>query len=99
MAPFDKTTFYFTSTTESSAVLFGWTTIHSEAHLNAGKINDAFLKEWEYVRVLIIDKISFFVCGKNINNLDKILKRLKGAPDDKLFGGVSIIFSGDFHQL
>jgi hypothetical protein len=73
--PFVEATFYFTSTTGSSAVLFGGTTIHSAAHLNAGKINDAFVKEWEYVRVLIIDEISV-LCGKDMNNLDNKLKRL-----------------------
>jgi hypothetical protein len=60
--------------------------------------DDVFVKEWEHVRALIIDEISFF-CEQDMNNLDNKLKRLKGTPDDKLFGGVSIILSGDFHQL
>ncbi len=35
--PFDATTFSFTSTTGSSAALFGSNTIHSAAHLNKKK--------------------------------------------------------------
>jgi hypothetical protein len=55
-----------------------------------------YVREWENVHILIIDKISFF-CGKDMDKLDKKLKRLKG--NQELFGGVSIIFLGDFHQL
>ncbi len=40
LVPFDETTFYFTATTGSAAALFGGTTIHSAAHLNAGKIKE-----------------------------------------------------------
>ena len=36
--PFHDTTFYFTSTTGSSAALFGGNTIHSATHLNKKKL-------------------------------------------------------------
>ncbi len=40
LVPFDETTFYFTVTIGSAATLFGGTTVHSAAQLNAGKIKD-----------------------------------------------------------
>ena len=95
--PFDATTFSFTSTTGSSAALFGGNTIHSAAHLNKKKNIDAYREEWKLVRFLIIDEISFFKCT-DMRNLNEKLKRLTG--DTHLpYGGVSIVFSGDFHQL
>jgi len=51
----------------------------------------------EGVRILIIDEISFFTTS-NIAKLDKQLKKLTGRHD-MVYGGVSIVFSGDFHQL
>jgi hypothetical protein len=94
---FDDVTFYFTSTTGSSAALFGGTTIHSAAHLNKTKITDAMRRVWrEQVRILIIDEISFFKAS-DMKKLDGNLRRLTGV--NKAYGGVSIVFSGDFHQL
>jgi len=95
--PFDDITFYFTSTTGSSAALFGGTTIHSAAYLNKTRLTDAMRQIWrEQVRILIIDEISFFKAS-DIRKLDEQLKKLTGV--NKVYGGVSIVFSGDFHQL
>lgn len=95
--PFDDITFYFTSTTGSSAALFGGSTIHSAAHLNKTRLTDAMRQVWkEQVRLLIIDEISFFKAS-DVQKLDSKLKRLTGV--NKAYGGVSIVFSGDFHQL
>ncbi|KAL7450493.1 hypothetical protein ACHAWC_005221 [Mediolabrus comicus] len=95
---FNDYTFYFTSTTGSSAALFGGTTIHSAAHLNKTRITETMRTIWLHdVRILVIDEISFFQVS-NIEKLDKHLKRLTGR-NDLPYGGVSVIFSGDFHQL
>jgi len=94
---FNNITFYFTSTTGSSAAIFGGMTIHSAAHINKKSVNDNQRKEWEDVRILIIDEISFFKVGE-MQKLDKKLKSLTGCYD-KPYGGISIVFSGDFHQL
>jgi len=94
---FDDITFYFTSTTGSSAALFGGMTIHSAAHMNKTNISDALRSEWDNVRILIIDEISFFTVT-DMQKLDKQLKRLTGRTDCP-YGGMSIVFSGDFHQL
>ena len=94
--PFDDNTFYFTSTTGSSAALFGGMTIHSAAHLIKRNITEEMCKVWESVIILIIDELSFFKVS-DMNNLDRKLRRLKKC--DKKYGGVIIVFSGDFHQL
>jgi len=47
--------------------------------------------------MLVIDEISF--CRQSIlEELDKQLRQLK-SRSDKSYGGVHIIFIGDFHQL
>ena len=94
---FDNTTFYFTSTTGSSAAMFGGNTIHSAAHLNKKRITDKLRRDWEHIKLLVIDEVSFFKVSE-VKKLDKQLKKLTERRDLP-FGGVSIVFSGDFHQL
>ncbi|KAL7533610.1 hypothetical protein ACHAXR_006767 [Thalassiosira sp. AJA248-18] len=77
--------------------MFGGNTIHSAAHLNKKNITDTLRKEWEGVRLLVIDEVSFFKVSE-VRKLDKQLKKLTERRDLP-FGGVSIVFSGDFHQL
>jgi hypothetical protein len=91
--------FYFTSTTGSSAALFGGHTIHDAAFLNGQEKNISNKKrqEWQNVRILIIDEISFFTTS-SLEKLDRHLKNILGCQN-KPFGGMSIVFSGDFHQL
>jgi len=94
--PFDETTFYFTASTGSSACLFGGTAIHSAAHLAKTRITDALCEDWKHVKILVIDEVSF-LSDSDMENLDKQLRKL--TKRNILYGGVSIIFSGDFHQL
>jgi hypothetical protein len=95
---FNDYSFYFTATTGSAAALFNGSTIHSAAHLNKTRLTDEMRSIWrEDVRILIIDEISFFTAS-DVAKLDKQLKKLTGRYD-MVYGGVSIVFSGDFHQL
>ena len=93
---FDDKTFTFTSTTGSSAAIFGGTTVHSAAYLNRLRITDDMRQEWRNIKVLVLDEVSFFKTS-DVERLDKVLKKLTGS--DKKFGGVHIVFSGDFYQL
>ena len=51
---------------------------------------------WENTEILIIDEISMMSC-RIFELLDKIGKKIK--QNQKPFGGIQIIFSGDFFQL
>jgi hypothetical protein len=97
--PWDDDTFLFTATTGSAASLFGGSTIQKAAFLNGQvrNISNQLRQRWQQVKLLIIDEISFST-KQNIDKLDARLKNIMGIPD-KPFGGVSIVFSGDFHQL
>ena len=97
-AAFNNYTFYFTATTGSAAALFGGTTIHSAAHLNKSRISEQMKDIWRNgVRILIIDEIAFFKAS-DIAKLDKQLKKLTGRCD-MVYAVVSVVFSGNFHQL
>ena len=90
--PFEDKAFYFTSTTGSSAAVFRGMIIHDAAHLNKQRITG----KWKQVRILIIGKRSFFKMSDMVE-LDKKLRRLTGR--DREYGGISIVFLGDFHQI
>ena len=92
----DKT-FLFTAYTGSAASLIGGVTISKAAFINqnsALSLDD--INEWQDVRMLIIDEISF-MSDSVLKRLDKKLKQIGNAA--RVFGGFSIIFSGDFRQL
>ena len=89
--------FLFTAYTGSAASLFGGVTIVKHAHLSSNKpLTDEDLREWEDVRILVIDEISFMK-DYELLRLDKRLKEMRDRS--KPFGGFSIIFAGDFRQL
>ena len=94
-----ENSFLFTSTTGSSAALFGGVTIHSAACLmkKLENITDDDRERFKHVRLLIVDEISYF-SKTDVRNLDKCLRKIRERKD-KIFGGLPIVFCGDFHQL
>ena len=89
--------FLFTAYTGSAASLFGGVTIVKHAHLSSSKVlTDEDIKEWEDVRILVIDEISFMT-DDEMSRLNQRLQQMRDRT--KPFGGFSIIFAGDFRQL
>ena len=56
---FNDMSFTLTSTTGSSAAIFGGATVHSAAYMNCKRITDAMRNEWKDVKVLVLDEVSF----------------------------------------
>lgn len=101
-------TFLFTAMTGCAAALFGGSTIHSAAYLNSKKknITDTMIRDWRNVKILIVDEVSM---GTNdlMDKLNDYLNHFRRTFDcinnvikpNMIFGGFSIIFSGDFRQI
>lgn len=96
-----------TASTGLAAYNIGGMTINSCAGigLGTGSVPDLCRKirgnkkakeRWDKMKVLIIDEISM-IDGRLIDKLDKIARRVKNP--DSPFGGVQVIFCGDFYQL
>jgi hypothetical protein len=78
-----------------AATSIGGETIHSAAAFNRKIAEDDM--SWANARLLIIDEISFMNV-KECERLDENLRVLL-RKHNALFGGIHIIFSGDFRQL
>jgi len=96
-----------TSTTGISALLFGGTTIHSFLGIGLGTSSvegiikrlysrEYLRKRWKELDVLIIDEISMLPPDL-FDKLEKIARRIR--RNEKPFGGIQLILSGDFLQL
>jgi ATP-dependent DNA helicase PIF1 len=96
-----------TSTTGVSALLIGGTTIHSFAGIGLGKgsaeamittiMKKSYLvKRWRELEVLILDEISM-LSSNLFDKLEKIARSVR--RNEKPFGGIQLILSGDFCQL
>ena len=81
----------------ATTILMGETT-HSAVYLNQKRMIEAHQVEaWTATRLLIIDEISF-ASRSDFEELHKKIRRLKQQLNSK-YGGLSIIFSGDFRQM
>lgn len=98
--PFDQYSFFFTAYTGSAASDFGGittlTALQIPLYEDISEPNQHTKTTLGKVKILIIDEVSFMT----VKQLQKISKRLQelfrcATP----FGGLSVIFSGDFRQL
>lgn len=89
--------------TGAAAILIGGYTIHSLLLLpHKGNVNLQQLAHlWQNVSYLILDEVSMVSAGL-MNDISSRLQHAKGASaiaEDIPFGGVHVIFLGDFGQL
>ena len=94
-----------TAMTGSAAVKIKGSTVHSAASIpietsdgkKMGKLKKQQLEAWKHRRYMIIDEVSMLDC-KVMGHLHTQLTIAKASPD-VAFGGINIIFFGDFLQL
>jgi hypothetical protein len=87
-----------TALTGVAATILRGETTHAAAYLNQDRnLQPEQIEQWENTRLLIVDEISFAGKGMFIR-LDEKLRKLKSKPD-VAYGGLTVIFSGDFRQL
>ena len=98
-----------TSTTGVSSYFLGGQTIHSFSGIGAFKGTESFetvikkvhktkaaKENWKNFDIIVIDEISM-LGSKMLEMLDKIARYFR--EDDLPFGGIQVIFTGDFLQL
>lgn len=97
-----------TALTGTAACLISGSTLHSwggiglavkpvKEIINKIKVRAGFVERWSNCRLLIIDEISMMSIDL-FEKIDQIARILRRSPD-KFFGGLQVIFSGDFAQL
>jgi hypothetical protein len=98
--PFDQYSFFFTAYTGAAASDSGGrTTLTSLKIPICGALKDAdelTTSILHNVKILIMDEISFMT-KQQLNNIDKRLQGIFNCAEP--FGGMSVIFSGDFRQM
>ncbi|PRT56155.1 ATP-dependent DNA helicase PIF1 [Wickerhamiella sorbophila] len=97
-----------TASTGIAAFNIGGSTLHRFAGIGLGKDDpEALLKKvrynrqakmrWKSINTLIIDEISM-IQADLLDKLDFIARKIRQVPD-KPFGGIQMVFTGDFFQL
>jgi len=95
---FDARTIVVTAMTGVAATILMGETTHKALHLNQRKPIDAEqVAVWEGTRLVIIDEISF-ASKEDFSLIHRRLQTLKQKLDG-IYGGIDVIFSGDFRQL
>lgn len=96
-----------TASTGLAAATIGGTTLHKWSGIGIGngtaeqlvkRIQKQYglLAVWKNTRVLIVDEVSM-IDGKLLDKLEYIARRLR--KNEKPFGGIQLILTGDFFQL
>ena len=94
--PFTKNTIMITAMSGVAATILHGRTTHSSCCMERRPKDKDFMA-WKDTRMLIIDEVSF--CNQDdFETLDIKLRLLKNRPNDD-YGGIHVIFAGDFRQL
>ena len=96
-AHFDSRTIIITAITGVAATSIMGETTSKALGLTKTSFDSDFIKKYANTRMVLIDEISFCK-GKELEQLDRSLKIVKEEPN-LVYGGVHMIFCGDFHQL
>ena len=80
-----------------AATILKGETLHSALYLNNEKITNEMLERFVGTRMVIIDEISF-ASDSNLIKIDKHMRLLRDEPG-KRYGGVHMVFAGDYRQL
>jgi ATP-dependent DNA helicase PIF1 len=102
-----KKTLGVTAMTGASACLISGSTLHSWANISLGlkpakeivkkiRLKPLSVERWRNCKLLIIDEVSMMSL-ELFEKLDEIARVLK--TNNNFFGGIQMIFSGDFAQL
>ena len=90
-----------TATSGIAAMLIGGCTLHSALGIgtkaNPPKPSQTLINAWSKIGILIIDEISM-MRASFLDLLDTRLRQLKTRLN-KIFGGIHLVFCGDFYQL
>ncbi len=89
------------STHINGTTIHSWSGVGIKQHLqpydlDALEENQSLYKRWNDTSVLIIDEVSM-LHASFIDMIDKVARHLRRS--DKPFGGVQVVFTGDFFQL
>jgi len=96
-----------TSTTGTSALLLGGTTLFSFLGIGLGdgcvdwlvcniKKKKYIQRRWKGLKILVIDEVSM-LNPELFDKLNRVAQRVRGCP--KPWGGIQLLLSGDFMQL
>ena len=84
-----------------AAMLIGGCTIHSALGIGIRREppdpTQNQINAWSEIGILFVDEFSM-ITPHMLNLIDTRLRQLKGTPE-KLYGGIHLIFCGDFYQL
>lgn len=97
---------FVTASTGVAAYQIGGTTLHSFAGIGTGEAliskcielaqRKTVLQQWRRCRHLVVDEVSM-VDGEYFKKLEAVAQAVKG--NDRPFGGIQLILTGDFLQL